>query len=87
MQRMDARRRLGRMELVRNLLVHLLAGSAAGVVGAVAMVATNTGSLRDLVLHAEGGGLAFALLTFGFVTTFGSVAMARGIMCLGGDER
>ncbi len=74
------------MDVVRHMLVHLLAGCIAGGVGAVATVATNTGSLRDLVLHTQGGWIAFALLTAGFVTTFGSVAMAHGVMSLGVDK-
>jgi hypothetical protein len=49
------------------------------------MVGTNMGSLRDLVLHVEGGWLAFGLLTFGFAATFGSAAMVHGIMTIG-DE-
>jgi hypothetical protein len=50
------------------------------------VVGTNTGSLRDLMLHAEGGWLAFALLNFGFAGTFGSAAIAHGIMTFGEDD-
>ena len=71
------------MELVRYVLPHWLAGCIAGVVGATAVVASNLGSLRDLVLHTEGGWLAFALLVFGFVVTFSSIAVGGAIMQLG----
>jgi hypothetical protein len=77
--------RLQFMELARYLLSHCLAGCLGGVVAATLMVGTNTGSLRDLILHAEGGWLAFALLTFGFAVTFGSAAIAHGVMILGED--
>jgi hypothetical protein len=71
------------MELARYLLSHLLAGCLAGVVAAAGVVATNLGSLRDLMLQVDGGWMAFALLTFGFATTFGAVALAHGVMTIG----
>lgn len=74
------------MELVRYVLPHWLAGCVGGVIGAVTLVATNTASLRDLVWHTEGGWLAFALLIFGFVLTFGSVAIGHGIMSIGDKD-
>jgi hypothetical protein len=86
MQRPGGLRRLTSMELVRYMLSHLLAGCLAGVFAAMATVATNTGSLRDLMLRAEEGWLALALLTFGFAAIFGSAAMAHGIMTLGDEE-
>jgi hypothetical protein len=78
--------RLGSMEFARYLLSHLLAGCLGGVIAATVMVGTNTGSLHDLILHAEGGPLAFALLAFGFAGTFGSAAVALGIMTIGQAE-
>ncbi|MDR3530941.1 MAG: hypothetical protein P4L90_10360 [Rhodopila sp.] len=74
------------MEVLRYVLPHLFAGCVAGVVAAIGVVATNLGSLRDLVLHTEGGWLAFALLTFGFVVTFGSIAIGTAIMTIADDE-
>jgi hypothetical protein len=74
------------MEVLRYVLPHLIAGCLAGVVGAFGVVASNLGSLRDLVLHTQGGWLAYALLTFGFVVTFGSIAIGRAIMDLGEDD-
>ncbi|MBS0639668.1 MAG: hypothetical protein U1E70_10065 [Acetobacteraceae bacterium] len=77
---------LWQVEIFRYVLPHLLAGCMAGVVASVAMVATNLGSLRNLVLTTEGGWLAFLLLTFGMVVTFGSVAIGAAIMGLDWDE-
>lgn len=74
------------MELLRYVLPHLAAGCLAGAIGAAAVVAANVGSLRDLVLHTEGGWIAYALLTFGFVVTFGSIAIGRAVIGLGDDE-
>ncbi len=75
-----------RMEILRYVLPHLLAGCIGGFVAAVAMVATNLGSLRDLIFHTDGGWLAFALLTFGLVVTFGSLAIGGAIMSIGQDR-
>lgn len=74
------------MELVRYVIPHALAGSLAGVAGSVGMVATNLGSMRDLMWNTEGGFLAFGLLTFGMVVTFGSIAIGGAIMAIGGRE-
>ena len=86
MQRGSLLCRLISVELVRFIWSHLLAGCLAGVVAAVTMVATNVGSLRDLMFNVDGGWLAFALLTLGFAITFGSAAMARGIMTIGEQD-
>jgi hypothetical protein len=75
------------MEELRYVLPHLAAGCAGGLVAMAGVVATNVGSLRDLILHTQGGWLAGALLTFGFVATFGSAALGRAIMQLGQDKR
>jgi hypothetical protein len=74
------------MEVLRYILPHLLAGCLAGVVASVGIVATNLGSLRDLVLNTQGGWIAFGLLTFGLVVTFGSVAIGGAIMGIGSGE-
>lgn len=75
------------MELLRYVLPHLFAGCAAGIVAAVGVVATNIGSLRDLMWNTQGGALAFCLLAFGFVVTFGSIAVGHAVMALGdGDD-
>jgi hypothetical protein len=74
------------MDPMRHVLAHVLAGCLAGAFGAVATVATNLGSLRDLILQTQGGWLAFALLIFGFMVTFGSAAGGHGIMTLGDSQ-
>jgi hypothetical protein len=74
------------MEVVRYVLPHLLAGCLAGVVASVGMVVTNVASLRDLVMNTQGGWMAFGLLTFGLVVTFGSIAMGGAIMAIGSGE-
>jgi len=74
------------MEVLRYVLPHLLAGCLAGVVASVGLVATNLGSLRDLVLNTDGGWVAFALLTFGLVVTFGLIAIGGAIMAIGSRE-
>lgn len=70
------------MELVRYILPHWLAGCFGGATGAVVLVATNFGSLRDLMLNTDGGWLAFVLLIHGFVITFGAVAVGHAIMTI-----
>jgi len=74
------------MELIRYVVPHLLAGCLGGAVASVGLVATNLGSLRDLMLHTNGGWLAFALLTFGMVMTFGSAAIGGAIMSIESRE-
>ncbi len=71
------------MEVLRYVLPHMLAGCVAGLVAAAGIVACNVGGLRDLILHAEGGWLAYALLSFGFVVTFGSAAIGHAVIRLG----
>ena len=77
---------LSRVEVFRFVLPRLLAGCCGGIVAALGMILTNVGSLRDLVLHRDGGLLAAALLTFGCVVTFGSAAIGVAIMGLAWDS-
>lgn len=74
------------MDVVRYVLPHLTAGCLAGLTAAGGIVATNVGSLRDLILHTEGGWLAGALLLYGFAMTFGCAAVGRAIMQIGSDK-
>jgi hypothetical protein len=71
------------MELLHRLLPQLAAGCLAGAVATAGLIASNVGSLRDLMLHAEGGWIAALLLTSGFVVTFGGAALAGAIGSLG----
>ena len=69
------------------VLPRLLAGCVGGIVAALGLIASNLGSLRDLMLNSPDGWLAAALLSFGFVVTFGSAAIGGAIMQLGRDPR
>jgi hypothetical protein len=76
------------MEVLRYVLPHLFAGCLAGLVAAGSIVAIDLGSLRELMQQSEDGWLAGLLLAFGFVVTFGSVALGRAIIQIGqSDER
>jgi|tagenome__1003787_1003787.scaffolds.fasta_scaffold20253728_1 hypothetical protein len=75
-----------RMEVIRYVIPHLVAGCIGGVVASVGIVMTNLGSLRDLILHTDGGWLAFAMLTFGMIVTFGSAAVGGAIMRIGSKD-
>jgi hypothetical protein len=77
---------LWRVEVLLYVLPRLLAGCCGGIVVALGTILTNVGSLRDLVMHTDGGWLAAALLTFGCVVTFGSVAIGAAIMGLDWDS-
>jgi hypothetical protein len=74
------------VDICRRLLPPLAAGCLAGLLAVAGLLATNTGSLRDLILHAQDGWLAAALLTFGFAGTFGSAAVGLAVMQAGSDE-
>ena len=73
------------MELLWYVLPHALAGSIAGVVAAVVLVATNP-TLQGLVFHTDGGWLGFILLVGGFVFTFAPAAAGNAIMMIGQDD-
>jgi hypothetical protein len=74
------------MEVVRYVLPHLTAGCLAGLTAAGGLVATNVGSLRDLVLHTQGGWMAGGWMACGFAMTFGCAAVGRAIMQIGLEE-
>ena len=69
--------------MLRPLLPDLLAGSLAGLVAAGGIVATNLGSLRDLMQQSQDGWLGGLLLGLGFVTLFSTAAAGRSISQLG----
>ena len=52
---------------VRYLLSHLVVGCVAGLVATAGLIATDVGSLGDLMQHSKDGWLAAALLAVGFV--------------------
>jgi hypothetical protein len=69
--------------LFRLLAVNLAAGVAAAVLMLGGLLALNPHGLRDLMWADRSGGTAAALLLFGLVITFGSVAMGSAIMAIG----
>ncbi|HET7882021.1 MAG TPA: hypothetical protein VFL55_14135 [Acetobacteraceae bacterium] len=71
---------------MRYLLPHFAAGCLAGLVAAAAIVATDLGSLLALMQHSPEGWLGGVLLAFGFVVTFGSVAVGSAIQQIGQQE-
>lgn len=73
--------------LLRLLAVNVLAGVTAAVLMLGGLLALNPGGLRDLMLADRDGGIVLALLLFGLIVTFGSVAMGSAIMALGGRGR
>ena len=73
--------------LLRLLAVNLAIGVAAAVLLLGGLLALNPFRLRDLLLADSGGGAALGLLLFGFVITFGSMAMGTAIMTLGRKPR
>jgi len=68
--------------LLRLLAINLAGGIAAAVLLLSGLMALNPFRLRDLILADQSGGAALGLLLFGFVVTFGSVAMGTAIMAL-----
>ncbi len=73
------------MEVLRHVLPHLAAGCLGGLVAAGGVVASNLGSLRDLMENTQDGWLAGVLLAFGFVVTFASAAIGAAIIRIGQD--
>jgi hypothetical protein len=72
------------MDLLRHVLPHLAAGGLGGVTAAAGLIATNVGSLRDLMAQSEDGWIGGLLLAFGFATTLAAAAAARGLLAAGG---
>jgi len=84
---MKAMRQLLRQPLIRLLAVNLAAGMAVAVLLLGGLIALNPQHLRDLMLADRSGAVALGLLLFGFVVTFGSLAMGSAIMALGKPAR
>jgi hypothetical protein len=69
--------------LLRLLAVNIAAGASVAVLMLGGLLALNPYGLRGLILSDRAGGVALALLLFGFLITFGSAAMGTAIMTLG----
>lgn len=68
------------------LLRHLAAGSIGGFVLGALLLWQDVAGLRTMILASPDRGLVLFMLFFGLWITFGSLAMAIGIMQLG-EER
>lgn len=69
-------------EVIRFLLGHLLGGLIGAVVFGIAILWLDFAGLWSLIRHSGDGIVVIFLLFFGLFITFGSVAMAIGIMSL-----
>ena len=76
-----------RQPLIRLLAANLAAGFAAALLMLGGLLLINPGNLRGLILADRMGYAAFALLLFGLIVTFGSVAMGSAVMMLGRERR
>jgi hypothetical protein len=79
--------RLFRLPLIRLLAINLAIGAMIAALMLGGLLALNPGNLRGLILGDRNGAAALMLLAFGFVVTFGSVAMGTAIMALGRKPR
>jgi hypothetical protein len=72
--------------LFRLLAINLVSGIAVALL-LVGILLLNPHRIRDLLFADAHGGLAIVLIGFGFIVTFGSVAMGSAIMALGRSDR
>lgn len=79
-------RRWRAMEIRRYILLPGLAGALAGLVAVAGLLALDVGSLGTLVLGPGGGMVPLAMLSTGFMITFGSAAIGAAIMALAEPE-
>jgi hypothetical protein len=76
-----------RQPLLRLLAVNLAIGATAAALLLGGLIALNPDQLRDLIFADRSPATALGLLLFGFLITFGSVAMGTAIMAIGrGDD-
>ncbi len=73
-------------EIVRFIVLPGLTGSLSGLVAVAGLLALDIGSLRTLVLGPSGGFVPVALLSAGFMITFGSAAIGAAIMAIGDPD-
>lgn len=73
-------------EVLRFLGVHLVYGLAAALTFGIAVLATNLGNLRTLLMESSNPGTVMVLFFFGLFVTFGSVGMGVGIMSMASDD-
>ncbi len=75
-----------REPLFRLLAINLAIGIVVAVLLLAGLLFLNPHGLRDLILADRAPITAVLLLLFGFVVTFGSVAMGTAIMALGQSD-
>ena len=73
--------------LFRLLAINLAVGVGVAVLLLCGLLALNPHGLRDLIMADHSPVTALGLLLFGFVITFGSVAMGTAIMAIGRSDR
>jgi hypothetical protein len=76
-------RRRRNPEILQFIILPGLAGSLAGLVAVAGLLVLDVGSLGTLVLGRSGGVVPVALLSAGFVITFGSAAIGAAVMAIG----
>ncbi len=74
------------LPLVRLLAINLAIGVSAAFIMLGGLLALDAGGLRHLIAADRSPATALALLGFGLIITFGSVAMGSAIMALGRGE-
>ncbi len=75
----------GRPYIIRHFLVPGAAGVLAGQACVGALLWSDSGGLRRLILGSDQGWVAVLLLCVGFAVTFGSVAIGASVMAIGRD--
>ena len=73
--------------LFRLLAINLVSGIVVALLLLAGILLLNPHRIRDLLFADAQGGLAIMLIGFGFIVTFGSVAMGSAIMALGRGDR
>ncbi|OAN48215.1 hypothetical protein A6A04_05385 [Paramagnetospirillum marisnigri] len=73
-------------EPLKFLGQHLIYGVAAAIAFGLAVLATDLSHIRTMLMETNNPGLVLALMFFGLIVTFGSVAMGVGIMSLASDD-
>jgi len=78
---------LFREPLFRLLAINLAIGATVAALMLGGLLALNPYGLRDLIVADRSPLTALGLLLFGFVVTFGSVAMGTAVMAIGRGDR
>lgn len=71
--------------LLSLLALNLAGGAAVAALAVAGLYSFDLFGLRELTLLDQSPVLAIAILAFGFLVTFGSVAMGAAVMMLGED--